>query len=402
MLSLEAALERVLAGISPLPVESVPLLQAHRRWLARNLASPIDLPPFDNSAMDGYAIRTDASLAHATPDHPARVRCIGEAAAGSMVRQPIGPGECLRIFTGAPLPPGADAVVMQEDTRPDPVDPSAVLVLDGVKPWENVRFQGEDVKAGVEIGQAGERLGFGRLALLGAAGCETIEVARRPRVGLLATGDELIEPGTPPGLGQIFESNRIMLKALAEETGCEVKLYPLVPDTHMGTQAALAAAFAECDVVITSGGVSVGAHDHVKAAFAELGGTLEVWRLAIRPGKPLAWGRLGARHFFGLPGNPVSAAVTFLLVVRPALIRLQGGTDTNLLRTRGALTQPLSNPGGRRHFVRVGISPVGEVAPAGLQGSHVLSSLSQAGGLVDVPAGADWETGRSVEVLLFP
>jgi len=401
MLPLEAALERVLAGVTPLPAETVPLSAGHRRWLARDIVSALDLPPFDNSAMDGYAVCA-AGLARASSAQPVPLRCTGEVAAGGAPRQLVAPGECCRIFTGAPLPPGADAVVMQEDTRTDPAAPATVWVHESVRPWENVRFRGEDMKVGTTVGHGGERLTFAKLAAIGAVGQGMVEVGRKPRIGLLATGNELAEPGTPLAAGQIYETNRVMVHALAGEAGCETMLYPVVRDSVTDTQSALTAAFAECDVVITSGGVSVGAHDHVKTAFERIGGKLDLWRISMRPGKPLAWGRLDQQHFFGLPGNPVSAAVTFLLVVRPALIRLQGGTDVGLTRTRGTLAQAVSNPGARRHFVRVTVSPTGETSPVGTQGSHVLSGLRDAQGLLDVPPGADWETGRTVEILQFP
>jgi len=401
MLSLEAALERVLSGVSPLPSETVSLAAADRRWLVRDVASSIDLPAFDNSAMDGYAVLS-AGLSAASPETPGRLRCLGEIPAGALAGRPIAAGECLRIFTGAPLPPGADAVVMQEDTQTAATEPDVVWITESVRPWENVRFRGEDVRAGSTLVQAGERLNFAKLGVLGAAGCREVEVGVRPKVGLLATGNELIEPGQPLAPGQIYESNRLMIQALASEAGCETRLYPIVRDSLAATRAALTEAFAACDVVITTGGVSVGTHDYVKEAFESLGSRLDLWKVAMRPGKPLAWGRLNQRHFFGLPGNPVSAAVTFLLLVRPALIRLQGGRNTALARAPGTLVQSIANPAGRRHFVRVLLSATGGVSPAGQQGSHVLSGLRQADGLLDVPADAAWAAGRPVEVLLFP
>ncbi len=401
MLSLEAALERVLASVSPLSPETVPLAGAHRRWAARDVTSPIDLPAFDNSAMDGYAVQA-SELSTASAESPSPVRCLGETPAGRAAGGSLSTGECWRVFTGSPLPPGADAVVMQEDTRIDATDPAIIWVQDSVKPWENVRFRGEDIKAGSTVVQAGDRLNFARIGLLGAVGCRELEVRGRPRIGLLATGDELVEPGAPLAPGQIYESNRLMIEALANEAGCNATVYRLVPDSFAETRSLLAEAFGENEVIITTGGVSVGDHDHVKAAFEALGSKLDFWKIAIRPGKPFAWGRLDQRLFFGLPGNPVSAAVTFLLLVRPALIRLQGGSDLALPATQGRLSQPISNPGTRRHFLRVKVSPGGEVAAVGLQGSHSLSGLRLADGLLDVPAGAEWDRGRPVAVLLFP
>lgn len=401
MLSLETAREQILSAIRPLPADLVPLTQTAGRWLAADLASPLDLPPFDNSAMDGYAV-SSAGLLQASASKPMPLRCRGETPAGDVPGPALRAGECWRIFTGAPLPAGADAVVMQEDTRMDPAQPETVWVQDAVRPWDNVRFRGEDLKAGAMIGRSGERLNFAKLAVLGAVGLDKVSVTRRPVVGLLATGNELVEPGGELASGQIFESNRLMIDALVRTTGCEPVIYPIVPDEADATRNALAEAFARCEVVITTGGVSVGAHDHVKAAFENLGGQLEFWKIAIRPGKPIVWGRLRERNLFGLPGNPVSAAVTFLLLVRPALIRLQGGTDWNLPITKATLASPVSNPGQRRHFVRVRMDELGGAVPVGLQGSHVLSGLAEAHGLLDVPPATNWESGRPVEVLRFP
>jgi len=401
MLSLEAAREQLLSTVQPLAAESVPLASAAGRWLAADLASPLDLPPFDNSAMDGYAVPS-AGLLQASPSQPRPLACRGETPAGGVPGPALGAGECWRIFTGAPLPAGADAVVMQEDTRIDPAQPETVWVQDAVRPWDNVRFRGEDLKTGAVIARSGERLNFAKLAVLGAVGRDKVSVTRRPVVGLLATGNELVEPGGERAPGQIFESNRVMIDALVRTAGCEPVIYPIVRDEPDATRTALMEAFARCEVVITTGGVSVGAHDYVRAAFEELGGRLEFWKLAIRPGKPFVWGRLRERHWFGLPGNPVSAAVTFLLLVRPALIRLQGGTDWNLPVTKATLASPVSNPGGRRHFVRVRLDERGGAIPVGLQGSHVLSGLAEAHGLLDVPPATTWAAGRSVEVLRFP
>ena len=401
MLSLEAALDRVVSGITPLPGERVPLHTAAGRWLAQEVISPRDLPAFDNSAMDGYAVQS-AALAQASLEKPFQLSLRGETPAGHAPGELLVAGECRRIFTGAPLPPGADAVVMQEDTRMDPAAPGVVFVLDAVRPWDHVRFRGEDVKMGMSLARAGDRLNFAMIALLGAVGIREVSATRRPKVALLATGSELVEPGGELVPGQIFESNRSMIEALARETGCETVVLPIVADDLPATRAAIAEAFAVGDVVITTGGVSVGAHDFVKEAFEALGGDLAFWKVAIRPGKPFAWGRLQGRHFFGLPGNPVSAAVTFLLLVRPALIRLQGGNDGGLPTALGTLTTTLRNPGERRHFVRVKMDRGGQVTPVGQQGSHILSGLVAAQGLVDVPPGAVWESGRPVEVLRFP
>jgi molybdopterin molybdotransferase len=360
----------------------------------------MDLPPFDNSAMDGYALRA-ADVSSARTEAPVSLRVIGQVAAGRTFLQKIEPGTCVRIFTGSPLPPNADAVVMQEDTRVNTDKRNEVLVLDTVKPWESVRFRGEDVKSGSLLCQAGEIISPTRAGLLAAVGVEQIKTRPRPRVGLLATGSELVAPGQPLGPGQIFESNRIMLTPLLASNGAIPRLYPLVPDTLSATRAALGSAFAECDAVITTGGASVGELDWVKKAFEDLGGRMEFWRVAIKPGKPFVYGRWQEKFLFGLPGNPVSSFVTFLLLVRPALLRWQGAREISLPVHHGVLAETLINRGDRRHFVRVTLDLEGQVHSAGTQASHLLRSLAAANGLVDVPPNASLERGVPVPVLTW-
>jgi molybdopterin molybdotransferase len=297
------------------------------------------------------------------------------------------------------LPAGADAVVMQEDTRTSEAQPDRVQILDRVRPWENIRLRGEDVKTGAVIATPGTRLGAGHLNLLAAVGTTSVRVARRPRVGVLATGSELRPPGKPLAPGQIHESNRAMLGALLAEAGAEARAYPLVPDSLARTRTALQRAFADCDAVVTTGGASVGKLDFVKAAFAELGGSQEFWKVAIKPGKPFIFGTLAGKFLFGLPGNPVSAFVTFLLLVRPALLRWQGAAHLGLPAHPGTLAEPLVNRGDRRHFVRVRVDDAGLVHSAGTQASHMLHSLASANGLVDVPPETTWAAGTTVRVL---
>ena len=384
MLELEEARSRLLAGITPLGTESVTLNSAAFRVAAGDVSSSVDLPPFDNSAMDGYAVRA-ADVSSAKVDAPVALTLAGKVAAGDGFTGEVQPGQCVRLFTGSVLPTGADAVVMQEDIQVDDQPSPRVHVLDGVKPWENVRFRGEDVKRGAVLVRAGERLSPGRIGLLAAAGVSTVEVYRRPVIGLLATGSELVEPGGVLTPGKIFESNRAALEPLLARSGAVVRVYPLVPDTLAGTRDALARAFAECDGVVTSGGVSVGELDFVKAAFEELGGALDFWKVAIKPGKPFVFGRWGEKLLFGLPGNPVSAIVTFLLLVRPTLWRWQGATEVESRTVPCVLGEPMVNRGGRRHFMRVRIDRKGVAWSAGLQASHRLGSLAEANALIDVP-----------------
>lgn len=400
MLQLEDAQKKILELIEPLSTETVSLRNAFRRVPAQDISSPIDLPPFDNSAMDGYAAQSK-DLVGATPETPRALRLIGKVAAGESFSGKIESGTCVRIFTGSPLPTGADGVAMQEDTRLEAGSPNAILFTDTIKPWENVRFRGEDVKAGTPLAHKGEPLTVGQISLLAACGLAEISVTRKPLIGLLATGTELIESGQPLAPGQIYESNRAGIGALIENAGAISKTYPLVADNLDATVAALEQAFTECDGVVTSGGVSVGEYDFIKAAFEKLGGELSFWKVSIRPGKPFVFGRLRGKYFFGLPGNPVSAMVTFCLLVRPALARLQGAKDCRGPSVRGVLAEPLSNNGDRRHFVRVRIDDSGEVHGAGIQASHILSALARANGLVDVGPNTTLAAGTAVSVLTF-
>jgi molybdopterin molybdotransferase len=394
MLAFEAALGRLLAELPTLPAESLGLERAADRVLATAPVAAVDLPPFDNSAMDGYAVR-----AADTANCPTRLRVIGEVRAGGWFEGSIQPGQCVRIFTGSPLPADADAVVMQEDTRLLPGEPGFIEVTEGVKPWEFVRFRGEDVRAGAVLVEAGTRLHAPQLGLLAAAGAAAVSVARAPRVALLPNGSELVPPGHALRPGQIYESNAVMLRALLQRVTPLVTALPPPPDELTAVTAALESAFATADVVVTVGGASVGEHDLVKGAFTGLGGQLEFWRLVLKPGKPFFFGRLGDKFLFGLPGNPVSAFVTAVLLVLPALRKLQGKRDPGPATTPGVLAEPLSNPDRRRHFVRVRTDATGHVRSTGTQASHLLSSLATADGLVDVPPGATLTAGLTVPVI---
>lgn len=397
MLPLAEAQRRVLAALTPLPPETVPLQEAAGRILREAVKAPLDLPRFDNSAMDGYAVRS-ADLRTANPKEPVTLRRARSLAAGEGRGGPLRPGACARIFTGAPLPPGADAVVMQEDAAVAPGRPESISFCAPARPGENVRRRGEDTRKGGLLLEVGQRLTAGRIALLGAIGRRTVRVGRRPRVALLATGSELREAGKPLGPGQIYESNRAALAVLARQAGALPLLMPLVKDESKATRRALARAFASADLVVTSGGVSVGDLDLVKSAFGEIGGRLAFWKVAIRPGKPFVFGLWRERPLFGLPGSPASAFVTFLLLVRPALARLQGAADCALPARPGVLAEPLKNHGDRAHFARV-CCDAGQVRLAGAQGSHLLGSLARANGLVEVPPQTFLAIGVEVSVI---
>ena len=398
MLELEDARQRILAALPTPTAERVSLREACHRVLSENISSPVDLPPFDNSAMDGYAVRL-ADVASAKPASPVNLRVVGRVVAGEDFSGELTGGDCVRVFTGSPLPAGTEAVVMQEDTRTEATRPGEVLILDSARPGENLRRSGQDVSRGASLAKRGDLLTPGKIALLAATGIAEVSVGRRPVVGLLATGSELREAGETLSTGQIYDSNRSALAPLVKRAGALPNIFPLVPDTLDDTRAELERAFGESDVVVTSGGVSVGEMDFMKSAFGLMGGELQFWKVAIRPGKPFVFGRVGEKFWFGLPGNPVSALVTFLLLVRCALLRWQGASDVALSSHPGVLAENLGNPGDRRHFMRVRVDASGKIFSAGRQASHALASFADANGLVDVPPQTTLATGATVQVI---
>lgn len=396
LMPLEEAVARILAvQPSPLPV-TIPMSEAAGRYACAQVLAAIDLPPFDNSSMDGYAVHACDTLG-ASKSSPVHLHLTGRLPAGTETQpSSLARGACMRVFTGSPIPPGANAVVMQEDTL---ATPETVEVLEPVKPWENLRLQGEDFRQGASICEPGWRMTPALVALAQACGVATQSVAAKPLVGILATGDELLEPESPIAPGKIYESNRALLRFLVDKAGASPRCFPLVPDTLSDTQAALEDAVASCDVVITTGGASVGDHDWVKTALIQAGGTIDLWRIAIKPGKPFLFAQLKGKPVFGLPGNPISALVTFALLVRPALLHRQGALDLSLPTSLGTLAHPIHNPGPRRHFVRVKVEPNGLVSSSGTQSSHMLSSLASSSGLLEVPADDTIAEGTKVEVL---
>ncbi|MCC7375649.1 MAG: molybdopterin molybdotransferase MoeA [Verrucomicrobiales bacterium] len=398
MITLEEALDRILSTLAPLPEEVVSVSDAVGRVPTEDLMASTDLPPFDNSAVDGYALRS-ADVAGASVESPVVLEVTDTIKAGEAPAVIVGSGSCVRIMTGALLPAGADAVVMQEDVV-IPRD-GQIAVRETVGLWEGVRMAGGDVRRGVCLVRAGEALRPAHVGLLVASGYAKIPVHRRPRVTLLSTGSELIPPGGVLNPGQVYDSNSPLMRALAEHDGFPVVHTGHIPDTMEQTMAELHLAARQGDVVVTTGGVSVGEADFVKPAMAALGGSLDVWRIAIKPGKPFAFGRLGAAYWFGLPGNPVSAYVTWWLLVRPALRRLLGMRIPQDPRISARLGEPIVNRGDRRHFIRVRFDEQGYVRLAGTQASHVQSGLVLADALLDMPPEAHWETGREVEVDLI-
>ena len=403
MISYEEALSRLLDGFRPNPAEEVTFAELARpgsplrpRFAATRIESPTALPPFDNSAVDGYAVRAaDTQIPDAT------LRPIGEIAAGTSVAElvPLQPGTACRIFTGAPIPPGADAVLMQEDCELQPS--GGIQVLDPVKPWENVRFAGDDLKAGTALIQAGNVLTPQRLALLQACGIASMPLAVAPTVALVASGSELRPAGTllPPGC--IHESNLGALALLCESAGARVVRTTLATDDPVATREALDASARAAQVVLTVGGASVGDHDLIRSSALELGFRLDFWRVAMKPGKPFFAGQRDRTYLIGLPGNPVSAFATAVLLALPALRQLAGSANPAPDSRPGILTEPLTNPDSRRHFMRVHLDHNAAIRSAGIQGSHVLSSLAAANGLVDVPPRTTLETGSVARVIVW-
>jgi molybdopterin molybdotransferase len=325
------------------------------------------------------------------------LRKLGQVPAGQNFSGEIEPGSCVRIFTGSPIPRGADAVVMQEEARETG---ELARILASARPLENVRLKGEDIRAGSLLVQKGKPIDGVECGILASAGVASVAVSRRPVIALLATGSELREAGEALAQGQIYEGNRNMLAGLLTEMGCDVMRLPLVPDDLESTKAALADAFARSDMVVSTGGVSVGEFDFVKSAFVHLNGQINLWRIAIRPGKPFVFGTLAAKHLCGLPGNPVSALVTFLLLARPAIRKMQGAANLELPLVDGYLDEPLFNRADRRHFVRVAWEN-GRVRVAGPQASHRIRELTQSNGLLDAAPGISLKEGDRVSVQLW-
>lgn len=399
MLSVEEAQERVLAAVPVLGSEVVELGRALGRVLAEPVAAGRDLPPWDNSSMDGYAVRAEET-AGATPGREVRLRVVGTIPAGVVATRPLGPREAYRILTGAALPPGADAVVPQEEVLRDG---DTVVLHRAVSPGTCVRPRGEDVRAGETVLEAGTVLRPAALGVLAALGRPLVRVYQRPRVAILATGDELVELGAPLGPGQIPDSNSYALAGQVWEAGA----IPLNLGIARDDQEDLARRLRwglSADVLVSSAGVSVGDRDLVRDALEALGATLGFWKVSMRPGKPVTFGRLGDRPIFGLPGNPVSSMVTFELLVRPALRKMGGHRQLHRPRVRGRALAPLDNPGERRGYLRVRLLPDSQglgVYPTGEQGSAILRSMLLADGLAVVPPDTRIEVGDPVEVIVL-
>jgi len=405
--SLDAALAELLAHAQPLKgIEEVNTFDADGRVLASDVLSPLQVPPLDNSAMDGYAVRCADT---ATPN--AVLQVTQRIPAGS-VGTLLAAGQCARIFTGAPIPPGSDAVVMQEDCMV--LDPSdhpipSIQVRSSPTAGQWIRRAGEDVTQGARVLSRGQRLSPASLGLAASMGLSTLRVARRPRVALFSTGDELVMPGdiAPEHMpaGAIYNSNRFFLRALLNRLGCDVTDYGILPDQREATLNALRDAAAHHDLILTSGGVSVGEEDHIKPALQQLG-QLDLWQIAIKPGKPFAYGKIHRTsdsdcHFCGLPGNPVSSFMTFLLLVRPFLLRLQGCIKLapQTLPLVAHFNWPRADK--RQEFLRVQLNGLGGLELFPNQSSGVLTSAVWGDGVVNNPAGQTIAYGDMVEFISF-
>ena len=395
MKDLTEATELVLAAAAPLQPERVSLGEAAGRVLTEEGRSAVDLPPFDRSAMDGYAVRAADTGGQA-------LQLAGEIAAGETRETPLEPGTALGITTGAPIPPGADAVLQSELAE---LNGGTVRATEALESGTHVRFRGEDVHAGDLIAPAGEPLTLARVSSLAAAGVGEVAVHRRARLHLLVTGSELLPLGAPPEPGKIHESNGLMVRLLAERAGAQVIDHGVIADDFESTRAAVEAGLAG-DVLVVSGGVSVGPHDHVKPAFEACGVEEVFWRVRVKPGKPLWFGRRGETLVFGLPGNPLSSIVGFLAFIEPALRRLHGERDPHMRTVPARLTEAAGPSDGRTTFLTsrlaLGADGILEATPTAGQGSHLTGALGQSDGFAIAPHGSGpLPAGAMVDAVRF-
>ena len=397
LFSLDDALAELLAAVQPLSAsETIATFDADGRVLAEDVSSLINVPPLDNSSMDGYAVRC-ADLAGGQG-----VLRVAQRIAAGAFGEPLATGTAARIFTGAPLPQDADAIVMQEDC--EALEDGKVRIKAQPQPGQWIRRAGEDVTRGTVVLPRGTRLTPAELGLAASVGTAQLQVLKRPRVALFSTGDELVMPGdvAPQDMrpGAIYNSNRFFLRAMLQRAGCDVTDLGIVPDRRDATIEALREAAAAHELILTSGGVSVGEEDHIKPAVQTLG-ELRLWQIAIKPGKPFAYGRVNTAHFIGLPGNPVSSFITFLVLVRPFLQRLQGMSGASLTPTLLPAHFNWSRPDKRREFLRVRRNPAGGLDLFANQSSAVLTSAVWGDGVIDNPPGQAIAHGDAVRFLSF-
>ena len=397
MLNVDDALRKLGDLTSPvLDTEVIPLTESKGRVVASAIDAPMDLPPFDASAMDGYALHANDL------NQDGELAVVGESRAGHVCQDPVAPGTAIRIFTGAPIPRGTSAVVIQEDVERhgDQIRFRASLEI-----GENIRSRGHDIAKTQLLAKGGDRLDAYKISWLAACGVTNVTAVRRIRVALFSTGDELIDPGTPLGPGQIYDANRTALRELVSERPVEVLDLGALPDNPQAINRALETAVETADVVVTSGGVSVGDADYVKDVVAQAG-SLDFWKIALKPGKPLAVGRVGKALFFGLPGNPVSTIITYLLFVAPTIDRLCGMPDSTPYRLPAILQGTIEHHRGRREYVRGIFGTNGDrvtVSPTGDQSSNRLATFANANCLIVVPEQTDdIKAGSIVDIVLLP
>ena len=390
MISEETARTTILEKVRPLPERTVSFSGALGCFSARDVGARLPLPTFDNSAMDGYAVVASSCT------KGARLRVTGEQPAGRDKQLRVSPGEAVRIFTGAPIPQGADAIVMQEDvTR----DGNEILINTDVEVGEFIRRRGCDLAEGQKILAAGERIGPATLALLASQSFAEVMIGGEVKAAILTTGDELVKPGGKLEAGQIYESNSSLLNALVQRCGAIVKSEEHCRDDRERLTEAIKRGIKN-NILIISGGVSVGEHDLVRDALYKLGAQIEVWRVAIKPGKPFLFGQLNQCAVFGLPGNPVSAFVTFLQFVRPAILKMMGSTNLDLPQLPAKLTVDLTNDSDRAHYIR-GRLEHGRFTPVGHQESHALFGLSQSNALLRLAVSQSLKADEIVDVQIW-
>lgn len=399
MIALEEAQAKVNRDLAVLPPVDTPIRETLGMVLAETVAATEAIPPFANTAMDGFAVRAEDTRG-ATKDNPLTLPVAATIPAGSVAPRALGPGEAMRIMTGAPVPEGADAIIMVELTKPAGFD---VKLMAEVPVGNHIRPAGDDIASGTEILHPGTILGPGHLGVLASVGRETVRVFRRPRVGVMSTGDELVEGAAPLQPGQIRDSNRLTLLSLAKDAGFEPVDLGLIRDDEAAIEEALNNGVNRCDAVITSGGVSMGDFDFVKAVLTRVG-DFSWMQVAIKPAKPLVFGLLNNVPVFGLPGNPVSSMVSFELFARPGLRRMMGRLDAERPRVTAIADEPLPrSPDAKTHFNRVAVTRDDNgqwrVRLSGGQGSHQLMAMATANGLAILPDGNGVEEGESVEVL---
>lgn len=398
MITVEEARNFILKLARDYGTESLLLEDSYGRIAARQINSPIDLPMFDNSRVDGFAVQTSDVLAAST-NEPVELKVVATVPAGEFFNGEIGQGECVQVFTGARIPRGADAVVMIESTQISEIDKNRVKILAPVRPWENIRFRGEDIMYGTPIIKSGEKITIGKLGVLSAVGIDKIPVWKRPKIAVISSGSELRKPGEKLGPGEIYECNLILLSRLVEKSCAAPVLKEYVTDSENNVENTLTRAFQNADIVITTGGVSVGKYDLIKNVFEKIGGKIHFWKIIMKPGRPFVFGQIKDKFWFGLPGNPISAIVTYTILVRPFIMKCQNAAMIDLPVESGELVEDISNHGNRRHLMRVKIDDRKRIRHSGKQTSHGLSSIIDSNGLIDVPPHTTLRKGDLVNVI---